>query len=89
MTSVVMTHAVGDMETWLAGGHNRKPAFDQFCKSYRLFRHTDDNRVSIVCEGVDLEKMREVLSSEMATKAKEADTVLDPIDAFILIEGGH
>jgi hypothetical protein len=42
-----------------------------------------------VCDGVDLEKMREVLSSEMAAKAKEADTVLDPIDAFILVEGGQ
>ena len=89
MTSVVMTHAVGDMDTWLAGGPNRKPAFDQFCDSYRLFRHTEGNRVSIVCDGVDLEKMKEVLSSEMAAKAKEADTVLDPIDAFILIEGGQ
>ena len=89
MTSVVMTHAVGDMDTWLAGSHNRKPAFDQFCDSYRLFRHTDDNRVSIVCDGVDLEKMRGVRSSDMAAKAKEADTDLDPVDAFILIEGGQ
>ncbi len=88
MTTVIMTHEVGNMETWLKGRSNRKPAFDQFCKSYKVFRHTDDDRVSIVCEGADLAKMEEVLGSPEAAKAKEADTVLDPIDVFIEIEGG-
>lgn len=88
MTSVVMTHKVGNMETWLKGGHNRKPAFDQFCKSYKVFRHTENDRVSIVCEGVDIAAMKQVLGSPQAAKAKEADTVLEPIDVFVEIEGG-
>ena len=88
MTTVIMTHKVGNMETWLSGRSNRKPAFDLFCKSYRTFRHTEDDRVSIVCEDVDLAKMEEVLGSPEAAKSKEADTVVEPIDVFVEIEGG-
>ncbi|MEY8119816.1 hypothetical protein AB9F26_16380 [Falsihalocynthiibacter sp. BN13B15] len=88
MTTVIMTHNVENMETWLKGGHNRKPAFDKFCKSYKVFKHTEDDRVSIVCEGADIATMKQVLGSAETTKAKEADTVVDPIDVFVEIEGG-
>ena len=55
MTAVVVTHAVGSIDTWLKGGANRKEVFARFCSSYRIFRHPDDtSRVSIVCENVDL-----------------------------------
>jgi hypothetical protein len=55
MTAVVVTHAVGNIDTWLKGGANRKEVFARFCSSYRIFRHPDEtNRVSIVCENVDL-----------------------------------
>ena len=63
MTTVVITHAVGNMDTWLGGGNNRKAVFANFCSSYRIFRHTEANRVSIVCENVDLGKMETTLST--------------------------
>ena len=44
MTAVVVTHAVGSIETWLKGGANRKEVFAKFCSSYRIFRHPDDAR---------------------------------------------
>jgi hypothetical protein len=88
MTTVVATHAVGSMDTWLRGGDHRKAVFAKFCSSYRIFKHADANRVSIVCEDVDLAKMKATLSSAETAKAKAADTVIDPVDIYIEVAGG-
>ncbi len=55
MTTVVATHAVGDMDTWLAGGSERQELFKGFSSGYRIFRHAEKGEVSIVLEGVDLD----------------------------------
>jgi len=88
MTSVVATHAVGDMETWLAGGAIRTTMFAKFSSSHRIFKHTDSDMVSIVWEDVDLAKMRETLGSPEAAKSKAQHTVIDPIELFIEVSGG-
>ena len=31
MTTVVATHAVGNMDTWLEGGDERNALFESFC----------------------------------------------------------
>jgi hypothetical protein len=56
MTTVVITHAVGNMDTWLGGGAERKALFANFCSSYRIFRHTDAKLISIVFEMQTLKK---------------------------------
>lgn len=89
MTSVVISHAVGNMETWLAGSENRKRVFANFCSSHRIFTHPDANRVSIVCEDVDLAKMEATLGTPETEAAKAQDTVIDPVDLFVEVEGGH
>ena len=64
MTTVVVTHAVGNMDTWLGGGDERKALFANFSSSHRIFRHTEeDDLVSIVWEDVDLNKMKALLNS--------------------------
>ena len=88
MTSVVATHAVGDMNTWLGGGEIRTATFAKFSSSHRIFKHADKDFVSIVWEDVDLEKMRETLGSPEATKSKAQHTVIDPIEIYIEVPGG-
>ncbi len=88
MTTVVATHAVGDMNTWLGGGDERSALFEGFCSSYRIFKHVDKDRVSLVWEGVDLEKMQAMLGSPEAAEGKAKHTVIDPIEIFIEVEGG-
>ena len=89
MTAVVVTHAVGNIDTWLKGGANRKEVFAKFCSSYRLFRHPDDaNRVSIVCENVDLAKMKATMDTAETNTVKAKDTVIDPIEIYIEVDGG-
>jgi hypothetical protein len=88
MTTVVVTHAVGNMDTWLGGGDERKALFANFSSSYRIFRHTDANLVSIVWENADLEKMKAMLSSPEGKAAEAAHTVVDPIEIYIEVESG-
>ena len=70
MTTVVITHAVGDMDTWLKGGEERKAVFSKFCSSHRIFRQEGTNRVSIVCDNVDLAKMQATMDSPEIAKAE-------------------
>jgi hypothetical protein len=58
MPNVVATHRVGDMKTWLEGSENRARLFQEFCANYRIFRHLNENTVSIVFEDADLDKMK-------------------------------
>jgi hypothetical protein len=88
MTTVVVTHAVGDMDTWLDGGDERKALFASFSSSYRIFKHAEKDQVSIVWEGVDLEKMHAVLSSADASASKARHTVIDPVEIYIEVDGG-
>ncbi len=88
MTTVVATHAVGDMDTWLGGGDERKAVFANFCTGYRIFRHADKDHASIVFEGVDLEKMKAILGSPETAAAKAKHTVIDPVEIYIEVEGG-
>ena len=88
MTTVVATHAVGNMETWLGGGDERKALFANFCTSYRIFKHADKDRVSVIWENADLEKMQALLGSAEGEAGKAKHSVIDPIELYIEIDGG-
>ena len=88
MTTVVVTHAVGNMDTWLGGGDVRTKTFSGFCSGHRIFRHSNQDRVSIVFEGVDLDKMKAILGSSEAAESKAQHTVIDPIEMYVEVEGG-
>jgi hypothetical protein len=88
MTTVVATHAVGDMNTWLKGGDERKSLFKGFCASYRIFKHTTKNQVCLVWKDVDLEKMKAALTSPETSARKAKHSVIDPIELYIEVDGG-
>ena len=69
-------------------GEHRKAVFSKFCSNHRIFKHAETNRVSILCENVDLAKMQETMGAAETAKAKAADTVIDPIDVYIEVAGG-
>jgi len=88
MTTVVASHAVGDMKTWLKGGDERKTLFKGFCSSYRIFKHASKNQVCLVWKDVDLEKMKAMMTSPETAAGKAKHTVIDPIEIYIEIDGG-
>lgn len=88
MATVVITHGVGSLDTWL-GNDNRAPLFAQFCDSYRLLTEHDGEGVSIVCEGADIAKMQELIGSPDGQRRAEEDTVQGPIRIFVEAEGAQ
>ena len=89
MTAVVVIHAVGNIDSWLKGRADRKGIFPKFCSSHRIFRHPDEpNRVSIVCENVDLAKLKAMLDTPETAAAKAKHTVIDPLVVYMEVDGG-
>jgi len=88
MTTVVATHAVGNMDTWLGGGAKRKALFARFCSSYRIFKHANADRISVVFENADLDKMKVLLGSSEGKAAQVEHTVIAPIDVYVEVAGG-
>ena len=82
MPRVIVTHGVGNMDTWLSGGAERAEIFRQFSSGYRVYRHEKENRVAIVWENVDMQKLGPVLGSRETESAKARHTVRDPIEIF-------
>jgi hypothetical protein len=89
MPRVIATHAVGNMDTWLAGEAERAEIFKQFSSGYRTYRHAKGNKVALVWENADLQKLEAALSHPDTEKAKSRHTVLEPIDIYIEVEGGR
>jgi hypothetical protein len=89
MPRVIATHAVGNMDTWLAGGKERAEIFKQFSSGYRIYRHAKGNKVALVWENADLQKLEAALSHPDTERAKSRHTVLEPIDIYIEVEGGR
>ncbi len=89
MPRVIATHPVGNMDTWLAGGDERAEIFKQFCSGYRVYRHAKENRVALVWENANLEKLDAALSHPDTEKAKSRHTVRDPVDIYVEVEGGR
>ncbi len=88
MPRVIATHAVGNMDTWLAGGKERAEIFKQFSSGYRIYRHQNENKVALVWEDVDLQKLNAVLAHPNTEDAKIRHTVRDPIEVYVEVEGG-
>jgi hypothetical protein len=88
MSNVIAVHAVGNLDTWL-GNENRPGLFKQFCSGYRLYRLPEKAKVAIVWENADMAKLQKILGSPDAEAAKKADTVLDPIELFVELQGAR
>jgi hypothetical protein len=88
MPRVLITHPVGNMETWLAGGEERKAMFKKFSSAYRIYRHAKENKIAIVWENVDMPKLEALLKDPETDKAKARHTVREPGDIYIEVERG-
>jgi quinol monooxygenase YgiN len=82
MTTVVVRHKVGNIDTWLKGHQDRVELFSKFSSGFQTFQDTDDpNSIVLVAEVFDLDAMQAVMSNPevMEKIAKQKHTVLDPI----------
>jgi hypothetical protein len=82
-TTVIATHAVGNIDTWLKGGEERTAIFKNFCRSYRVFRYPNQAKVSLVFEDVDMAKMEAGLKDPSVAALKTKHTVIEPIEVQV------
>ncbi len=82
MTTVVIRHKVGNINTWLKGHQDRVELFSKFSSGFQTFQDTNDpSSVVLVAEVFDLDGMQTIMSNPevMEKIAKEKHTVLEPI----------
>ena len=89
MPRVIATHPVGNMDTWLAGGSERAEIFKQFSSGYRIYRQPNANKVAIVWENADMQKLEAALKHPDTEKAKAKHTVREPIEIYVEVDGGR
>jgi len=82
MTTIVVRHRVGNIDTWLKGHQERVELFSKFASGFQTFQDTDDpNSVVLVAEVFDVDAMQSLMSNPevMEKIAKEKHTVREPI----------
>jgi len=82
MPTVVISHKVGNYDTWLKGHQDRVELFAKFASGFQTFQDTNDaNSVVLVADVFDLQGMQTVLGDPevMQKIAKEKHTVLEPV----------
>ena len=89
MPRVIATHAVENMETWLAGGDERAEIFKQFSSGYRIYRHPTGNKVALLWENADLQKLEAAMTHPDTEAAKSRHTVRAPIEMYVEVEGAR
>ncbi len=89
MSNVIATHAVGNMETWLAGGEERTALFKKFCRTYRVYRHPGQAKVSLFFEDADMGKLQAAMAEPAAAAAKAKHTVVEPIEVYVEVENAR
>ena len=88
MPRVIATHAVGNMNTWLAGSGARGDLHAVLQRLPHLpARHREQGRARL--ENADLQKLEAALAHPDTEKAKARHTVLEPIDLYVEVEGGR
>lgn len=87
MPTVVVTHKVGDFDTWMTGHQDRMTVFGAAATGIRTFRDTQDpNAVVLVMDVTDMEKLGEIMADPDVQILKEKHTVLDPISIHVEVD---
>jgi hypothetical protein len=80
MTTIVVRHKVGDLDTWLKGHKDRVELFAPAISGFKTFKDTDDpNSVVLVIEVTDLELLGAIINDPKNKEVKDRHTVLEPI----------
>jgi len=88
MPTVVVTHKVGDFDTWMTGHQDRLEVFGAATSGFRTFRDTKaPNAIVLVMDVTDMEKLGKIMADPSVQALKDKHTVMDPISVHV--EVGH
>lgn len=87
MATIVITHKVGNFDTWLAGHQDRVNVFSPAIKSFKTFRNANDPKtISMVLEVNDMEKLNAIMTDPKVQPYKDKHTVIDPVEVFMQVD---
>ena len=87
MPTVVVTHKVGDFDTWMTGHQDRVEVFAPAITGFRTFRDSKDpNAVVLVMDVTDMDKLGEIMADPTTQALKDQHTVLDPISMHVEVD---
>ena len=87
MPTVVVTHKVGDFDTWMTGHQDRVEVFAPAITGFRTFRDSKDpNAVVLVMDVTDMDKLGEIMADPTTQALKDKHTVLDPISMHVEVD---
>ena len=61
----------------------------QFSSGYRIYRQPAANKVAIVWENADLQKLKAALEHPDTEQAKARHTVREPVEIYVEVDGGR
>jgi hypothetical protein len=84
MPTVIITHKVGNIDTWLAGHQDRADIFSSATSGFSEYQDANDpNSVALVLEVTDMDKLNQMIQDPGTQKKKEAHTVIDPLVIYM------
>ena len=84
MPTVIITHKVGNIDTWLAGHQDRADIFSQATSGFSEYQDANDpNSVALVLEVTDMDKLNQMIQDPGTQEKKEAHTVIDPLVIYM------
>jgi hypothetical protein len=86
MATVIITHKVGNFDTWLKGHQDRVNVFAPAIKSFKTFQDANDPKyIAMVIEVNDMEKFGEMMNDPKIQPYKDKHTVLEPVNVFMQV----
>jgi hypothetical protein len=80
MSTIIVRHKVGDINTWLKGHEDRVNIFAPAVSGFKTFQDTDDpNSVILVVEVTNLELLGAIINDPKNKEIKDRHTVIEPI----------
>ncbi|MGA3014699.1 MAG: hypothetical protein ABSD71_11795 [Bacteroidales bacterium] len=86
MAAVVISHKVGNFDTWLKGHQDRLNLFSPFVSNFQTFQDPNDpNSIAMTMEVSDMDKLGEVMNDPSVQHFKDKHTVIDPISVYVKV----
>jgi hypothetical protein len=87
MATIVISHKVGNFDTWLKGHQDRVNSFTPLVKNFQTFQNAGDpNSIAMVMEVTDLDKLAEMVNDPAMKPIKDKHTVIDPINVYVQVK---
>ena len=86
MATIIVSHKVGNFDTWLKGHQDRLNVFSPLVSNFETYQDSNDpNSIAMTMEVSDLKKLGELMNDPALKHFKDKHTVIEPISVFVKV----